>query len=584
MADNATVPRAVDLMWPTLDAMKACEGAVALDDIDRAVAGDLKLPKHVLDVPAPSGNGTAFKYNMHWARTYLKKAGLVENPTRGFWSVAESGRGVDGEDAVRNTVDRAIRGERSTARDTTNDDRQSSTSALATFNARIWLMGTGRHGGELWPDFRKHGIAGIGWEIGDLHDYSDFNMLQELDIGSLAARTLWRFGPYGAMKLGDVVIARAGRRRIMGCGRVTGDYVHDPSKGAEHIRDVEWTAFGKHGIHIPDDMMFPVDPLVDYTDKRERLERLSCLVPQVAQYLGLTVSTRYTIGEALADLFLSRPEFERMLKMLRTRKNLVLQGPPGTGKTFMARRLAHCLTGARDADAVAMVQFHQAYAYEDFVQGYRPTESGGFELRNGVFYEFCERARARPDAPHVLVIDEINRGNLSRIFGELLMLIEEDKRSEEYAVSLTYGEPGQHFFVPPNLHVLGLMNTADRSLAVVDYALRRRFAFERLEPAFGGEKGKKFVRFLVEKRGTDEELARRIDKRLAALNDAIAKDSELGIGFRVGHSYFVPQEGEEVSWEWYEEIVKTQIGPLLEEYWFESPGTPKERIEELLAP
>lgn len=338
-------------------------------------------------------------------------------------------------------------------------------------------------------------------------------------------------------------------------------------------------------IYVQEHITLPMNPLVDYTNKQDKLKKLALsdhrIAKVISEWITHSNSNRYTREDALKDLFIPDDQFERMHRALQSRKNLVLQGPPGTGKTFMARRLAWCLIGAKNPDVVAMVQFHQAYAYEDFVQGYRPTEEGGFKLRNGVFFEFCEKARATPDIPHVLVIDEINRGNLSRIFGELLMLVEADKRDEEYAVSLTYGEPDDRFYVPPNLHVLGLMNTADRSLAVVDYALRRRFAFETLEPAFGKEK---FRRFLVDKRGVAEEFAEKIDRRLEELNERIAGDSELGRGFCIGHSYFVPGEGEGVSQEWYEEVVRTQIEPLLAEYWFDSPDKAKKAVEELLAP
>ena len=223
-----------------------------------------------------------------------------------------------------------------------------------------------------------------------------------------------------------------------------------------------------------------------------------------------------------------------------------------------------------------MVQFHQSYAYEDFVQGFRPTDDGGFTLMDGVFHRFCERARANPETPHVFIIDEINRGNLSRIFGELLMLIEHDKRSKDYAVSLTYSDT--RFHVPENVHILGMMNTADRSLALVDYALRRRFAFETLEPAYGTDYGRSAFEKYLTKTGADSGLARRICERIGQLNAMIRADRELGRGFQVGHSYFVPDKGDEPSGDWYRHIVDTQIAPLLREYWFDSPEIVEEAV------
>ena len=287
------------------------------------------------------------------------------------------------------------------------------------------------------------------------------------------------------------------------------------------------------------------------------------------------------IAHAHRHLFIPPTHFDRLLTSLERRKNLILQGPPGTGKTFIARRIAWCLIGHKDDDPIEMVQFHQSYAYEDFVEGFRPTDDGGFTLKPGVFHRFCERARANPDTPHVFIIDEINRGNLSRIFGELLMLIEHDKRSVDYAVALTYSDT--RFHVPANVHILGMMNTADRSLALVDYALRRRFAFETLEPAYGTDHGRDAFTDYLTSKGADPALPRRICERMGTLNKMIRDDRELGRGFEVGHSYFVPDDGDEPSEDWYRHVVDTQIAPLLREYWFDSPEMVEEAVDGLTA-
>ena len=289
----------------------------------------------------------------------------------------------------------------------------------------------------------------------------------------------------------------------------------------------------------------------------------------------------YTIDDALDQLFVEKDTFCDWLRQWRTEKNLILQGAPGVGKTFVARRLAYALMEEENKERVALVQFHQSYGYEDFVQGIKPvrikegeTTRTVFDLRNGVFYEFCQKAKRDP-SPHVFIIDEINRGNLSRIFGELLMLIEKDKRGEEYSLRLAYQEEGQSFFVPENVYILGMMNTADRSLAVVDYALRRRFRFATLVPAL---RDQTFRELMSESCG--EDLADRIITKLIRLNELIAKDTaNLGPGFCLGHSYFWRVEKAED----FREVINFQIAPLLREYWFDQPRKAEEQIAELLS-
>jgi len=287
------------------------------------------------------------------------------------------------------------------------------------------------------------------------------------------------------------------------------------------------------------------------------------------------VLEKYTVDDALAGVYMPRQRFDDILRALSTRRNVILQGPPGVGKTFVARRLARAHIGARQDDQIMMLQFHQSFAYEDFMQGFRPV-AGGFELRNGPFYRLAARARSAPDDRFVMIIDEINRGNISRIFGELLMLVEHDKRDSEYAVTLPYS-PEEHFYVPPNLYLIGMMNTADRSLAVVDYALRRRFSFFTLEPAFDSQL---FRQHLVSHKGTSA-FVDRLLKKLNALNKTIRADRGLGAGFEVGHSYFCMRDGEQCDQAWLDRVIEHDVRPLLREYWFDTPERADDEVAKL---
>ena len=269
------------------------------------------------------------------------------------------------------------------------------------------------------------------------------------------------------------------------------------------------------------------------------------------------------------DVFIEEERIQETLDVLQTKKNLILQGPPGVGKTFVAKRLAHTLIGGKDPNRIGMVQFHQSYSYEDFIQGYRPSEDGKFRLKNGIFYEFCRKAQSDPERNYVLLIDEINRGNLSKILGEAMVLIETDKRGPAWSIPLAYSEGADgKFHVPSNLFIIGMMNTADRSLAMVDYALRRRFAFMDLMPAFGKDRFKEYLR----DRGVPADLIKHMEERISNINRMIQDDKDLGPGFLIGHSFFCSESiGGEYGVDWYKRIVRTEIVPLLREYWFDKP-------------
>ena len=264
----------------------------------------------------------------------------------------------------------------------------------------------------------------------------------------------------------------------------------------------------------------------------------------------------YRKEDFLHEVYISEGKYDQLKALLENKRNIILQGAPGVGKTFAAKRLAYSVMGQKDSSRIEFVQFHQNYSYEDFVMGYKP-DGEGFKLTEGVFYRFCQKASVDPDRDYFFIIDEINRGNLSKIFGELLMLIEKDYRGTP--AKLAYSD--NPFSVPMNLYIIGMMNTADRSLALIDYALRRRFSFFEMTPGFGSEG------FISYKEQFSNETFNLLIETVQELNRVIAADSSLGKSFRIGHSYFCGRD--DVSTEWMHSVVEYDLIPTLEEYWFD---------------
>lgn len=279
----------------------------------------------------------------------------------------------------------------------------------------------------------------------------------------------------------------------------------------------------------------------------------------------------YTKKDFLNEVFLSEDDYDNLRALLLDKQNIILQGSPGVGKTFSAKRLAYSILGEKDDSKVQLVQFHQNYTYEDFVIGYKPNDDGGFYLRPGVFYNFCKRAQQHPDDKYFFIIDEINRGNLSKILGELMMLIEKDYRGE--TLVLPYNQ--EEFSVPKNLYLIGMMNTADRSLAMMDYALRRRFSFFEMKPGFSTDGFNAYQRSLANE-DFDKLVSAIID-----LNKVIESDDSLGSGFCIGHSYLCNKDKKDVDRDWLKRVVKFDIAPMLREYWFDNDTKFNNEVQKL---
>ena len=311
-------------------------------------------------------------------------------------------------------------------------------------------------------------------------------------------------------------------------------------------------------------------------DKIKTAEREHRYVPDIdltPYYVYRTDGNQNSIAlykkeDFLNEVYMAEENYNTLVGLLKNKKNLILQGAPGVGKTFAATRLAYSMMGEKDDSRIEFVQFHQNYSYEDFIMGYKPQDEG-FKLTNGIFYQFCMNAAEHPDKDYFFIIDEINRGNMSKIFGELLMLIEKDYRGT--TVTLAYSRTA--FSVPKNLYIIGMMNTADRSLAMIDYALRRRFSFYEMEPGFNSEGFKAYQASLK------NETFNTLIEQIIDLNREINIDDSLGPGFRIGHSYFCGQE--ECTEEWMKAVVYYDIIPMLQEYWFDDRQKVK-RWENLL--
>ena len=454
---------------------------------------------------------------------------------------------------------------RSTNHNNKSNDSETNTLSDKKHKLHYWMYTV--FDDTSWMECQQKEIMVLGMnDIGDYSQYDSKESLRQELISTYDNSTsrknqalmAWNFA--NKLAINDVIFAKRSNT-LVGKGIVTGDYIFDDSRQEyKNIRTVKWLQIGEWE-HPGKSVAKRLTDITSYTDYIEKL--ITIFTPDELDDVDTQPEVdypEYSSADFLSDVYMSEQDYETLVNVLKMKKNIILQGAPGVGKTFTAKRLAYSIIGAKNPDRVQMIQFHQSYSYEDFIEGYRPTENG-FTIKKGSFYKFCKLAEDDDENDYFFIIDEINRGNLSKIFGELFMLIEKDKRGIE--LQLLYSD--ENFSVPPNVYIIGMMNTADRSLAMLDYALRRRFSFFTMKPGFNT------IGFQTYHDSLKSDAFNELISCIKQLNSKIAADISLGEGFCIGHSYFCGLTAKTATVRTLTSIIEYELIPLLKEYWFDEP-------------
>ncbi len=562
---NMLTEKATFLRWmqPLLHALKDLGGTAKAQEVRKKIIENEHLSEDEVNIVGGKNNVNKFENEVDFAKNYLAYAGYIDKGVYEVWTLTEAGKSVEMTEELAFEIFKKNAG-------AYQKNRGNVGSALADEDVDIvhyWVYSPGDDALK-WDEFYNNSVIGIGWaSLGDLTDYETKEdikktMKEYIDPKSTnknAAHAAWQFTH--DMKPGDIVFVKKGKHKLVGRGIVESEYYFDSENDVEYpnLRKMNWTHRGEWN-HPGQAVMKTLMDITSYTDYVTKLcdlfdselDDAEVDEPEIACPL-------YDSEKFLEEVFMGKDDYETLVGLIKTKKNVILQGAPGVGKTYAAKRLAYSMMGVKDINRVVMVQFHQSYSYEDLIEGYRPNEKG-FEIKKGSLYNFCKKAADDLENDYFFIIDEINRGNLSKIFGELFMLIENDKRGN--SLQLLYSD--EKFFVPKNVYIIGMMNTADRSLAMLDYALRRRFAFYEMKPGFRSDG---FIEYRTLKQSSKLDT---LINRVENLNESIASDNSLGDGFCIGHSYFCNLV--DVDEKVLSNIIEYELIPLLKEYWFDEPN------------